>query len=340
MSSSTSAEGAYSGENLIPTTTTTIALGNKIQVPPMGIGTWSWGDESKWGYSITHTENDIKQAFDELVTRGITFFDTAEIYGQGESERIVGRLLTHWEGKPERESMVIATKFLPLPWRFRYPSSLFSALQQSMERLGVKQIDLYQIHGPIHLRSIEVLADALADAVDAGLVRTVGVSNYSIDETTRMYKALKERGIQLATNQIEFSLLRRYPETNGLIRACREMGVEVLAYSPLGMGRLTGKYSATNPPPSGRKFGNYSMNDIEPLLDVLRQLALKYEKTVPQIALNWVICKGVIPIPGAKNLKQAQENCGALGWRMDDADIDLLDTHSFDGTTYSFWQHG
>ncbi|KAK9728393.1 hypothetical protein K7432_001107 [Basidiobolus ranarum] len=341
MSPSINDEGTSLGDaGLIPSVNTTVNLGNGIKVPPMGIGTWSWGDKTKWGYSVTHTEEDLKKAFDELVKRGITFFDTAEKYSNGESERIIGRLLADWKDKPEGENIVVATKFLPVPWHLRYPSSLLSAIKLSAERLDVKCIDLYQIHGPIHLRSIEVLADALADAVEAGLVKTVGVSNYSINEMTRMHDALKKRGVKLATNQIEFSLLRRYPETGGLIRACQELGVEILAYSPLGMGRLTGKYNAANPPPSGRQFGNYSMQEIEPLLDVLRQLALKYEKTIPQIAINWVICKGAIPIPGAKNLKQAQENCEALGWRLEDADIDLLDACSFTGSTYNFWQHG
>ncbi|ORX90770.1 putative oxidoreductase, partial [Basidiobolus meristosporus CBS 931.73] len=306
----------------------------------LGIGAWSWGDKSKWGYSITHSENDLKEAFDELVKRGITFFDTAEKYGKGESERIIGRLLANWSKRPEGQKIIVATKFQPSPWRLRYPSSLFSAIKKSIARLGVKHLDLYQIQGPIHLRSIEVLADALADAVEAGLVKAVGVSNYSINDTARMYDALKKRGIQLATNQIEFSLLRRYPETSGLIRACQEMGVEVLAYSPLGMGRLTGKYSSTKPPPSGRQYGNFSMQDLEPLLNVLKQVSQKYKKTMAQVALNWVICKGAIPIPGAKNLEQAQENCEALGWRLDDSDVDLLDEYTLGGTSSNFWQHG
>ena len=119
---------------------------------------------------------------------------------------------------------MLATKFIPFPWKFSYPSSLINALKASLDRLGLKKVQLYQIHGPIHLRAIETVADALAEAVKLGLAETVGVSNYSIDEVARMHKRLKEHGIQLASNQVEFSLLRKVPETSGLIKTCHELG--------------------------------------------------------------------------------------------------------------------
>ncbi|KAI1317507.1 hypothetical protein EDD11_008314 [Mortierella claussenii] len=322
----------------VPTTETRLTLGGSISVSPMAIGTWSWGD-SLWGYK-PEMFNDIAATWDSLQDdSGINFFDTAEAYGSGESERIIGKLLkkSNGEGKPQP---IVASKFIPYPWRLRYPSSLLNALNASMERLGVDVVDLYQIHGPISLRSIEVIADSLAKAVELGLVKSVGVSNYSIKELVRMHAALAKHGIQLASNQVEYSLLRRHPETSGLIAKCHELGVAVLAYSPLGMGRLSGKYSADNPPPSGRRFSNYPMEELVPLLAVMEKIAKEHDKPMTAVALNYTICKGTIPLGGARNPEQARQNAKALGWRLSDKEIAELDSVALIGSTGSFWQHG
>ncbi|KAF8941497.1 hypothetical protein BGZ58_007864 [Dissophora ornata] len=323
----------------VPTPETRLILGGSLSVSPMAIGTWAWGD-SAWGYKPEMFE-DIAATWDALQdeSSGINFFDTAEMYGKGESEKIIGRLLKKSAGEG-KTLPVIATKFIPFPWRVRFPSSLLNALKGSMERLGVDVVDLFQIHGPVSLRSIEVLADALAESVKLGLVKTVGVSNYSIDELVRMHTALAKHGIQLASNQVEFSLLRRLPETSGLIAKCHELGVAVLAYSPLAMGRLTGKYSAENPPPSGRKFSNYPMKELAPLLAVMERIAKEHDVPMSAVALNYTICKGTIPLGGARNPEQARQNAKALGWRLSDQEIAELDSMGKVGSTGLFWQHG
>jgi len=188
-----------------------------------------------------------------------------------------------------------------------------------------------------------VLAEALARAVSDGLVKAVGVSNYSEREMRSMHRALARHGIPLASNQVEYSLLRTFPESNGLLAACRELGVRVLAYSPLGQGRLTDKYSVQNPPPAGRNFSNFPMQEIEPVLAVLRQLAAKHGRTPAQVALNWTIRKGTIPIPGAKTGQQAEQNAGCLGWQLDVSDMDALEKVAKGGQRSLFhrvWQHG
>ena len=154
-------------------------------------------------------------------------------------------------------------------------------------------MDLYQIHGPVSLRSHAAMADALAAAHQLGLVKAVGVSNYSVKETRSIAAALQDRGMRLATNQIEFSLLRRSPETGGLLAACAELGVLPLAYSPIGQGRLTGKYSASNPPPGKRNFSNHPMEVVDAVVAELRRIGDKYGGKLPsQVALNWVMAKG------------------------------------------------
>jgi aryl-alcohol dehydrogenase-like predicted oxidoreductase len=155
---------------------------------------------------------------------------------------------------------------------------------------------------------------------------------------------LRKRGLRLASNQIEFSLLRAMPEKVGLLHACKELGVVPLAYSPIGQGRLTGKYSAANPPPGKRTFGDHPMEQVDPIVAVLRRIGAAHgDRTPSQVALSWIISKGVIPIPGAKNQAQAEDNAGALGWRMDDAELAELDALSLFGTrnlTQRFFQHG
>jgi aryl-alcohol dehydrogenase-like predicted oxidoreductase len=319
--------------------------GSDVSVPTLGVGTWAWGDRSTWGmggYDADLTRDSIREAWEASIDAGVTLFDTAEVYGRGESERIIGAMLAR---DPKRAaSVVVASKFMPSPWKVQVRGALLKSLRASLGRLGLPTVDLYQIHGPISLRSHAALADALAAAHQAGLVKAVGVSNYSAKETRSMAEALGSRGMQLATNQIEFSLLRRSPETSGLIATCAELGVVPLAYSPIGQGRLTGKYSASSPPPGKRTFSNHPMAVVDAVVAELRRIGDKYGGKVPsQVALNWVMAKGVVPIPGAKNRHQAEENAGALGWSIDDDDLDRLDHAALPGIRSfqsRFWQHG
>jgi aryl-alcohol dehydrogenase-like predicted oxidoreductase len=319
--------------------------GTEIQLSPLGLGTWAWGDSSTWGlngYDRSYNFETIQQAYERSVALGVTFLDTAEAYGKGESERIIARLLA--ADPANRQRVVIATKFIPFPWRISVTTALLASLRASLERLQMPWVHLYQIHGPISLRSHQAMADALAAAHQAGLVKAVGVSNYSERETRAIHAALTQRGLRLATNQVEYSLLRTLPDSSGLLKACRELGVTVLAYSPIGQGRLTGKYNASNPPPGRRNFSAYPMQEIEPIVAELARLGSAHgDKTPSQVALNWLMCKGAVPIPGAKNAAQAEQNAGALGWRLSADEIARLDRLAKPGQRSLFhriWQHG
>jgi len=319
--------------------------GSDVTIPRLGVGTWSWGDKSTWGmdgYDTQLTRDSIREAWDASIDAGVTLFDTAEVYGGGESERIIGALLADDAARGSR--VVVATKFMPSPWKLDVRRSLLAALRASLGRLGLPAVDLYQIHGPISLRSHAALAGALAAARDEGLVRSVGVSNYSIKETRAMAGALESHGMRLATNQIEFSLLRRSPETGGLLAACADLGVVPLAYSPIGQGRLTGKYSAANPPPGKRTFSNHPMEVVDAVVAELRRIGDEHGGKLPsQVALNWIVAKGAVPIPGAKNRSQAEENSGALGWNLDGDQVSRLDRAALPGIrnlSSRVWQHG
>jgi len=315
------------------------------KVPPLGVGTWAWGDEKTWGmggYDPALTEATIAEAWRASIDAGVALIDTAEVYGKGESERIIGRLLA---ATPEdRSRAVLASKFMPSPNKLDVVSAMRSAALASRDRLGVDVIDLYQIHGPISLRSKAALAEALATVHAEGIVAAVGVSNYSIKEMTSIHGELAKRNLALASNQIEFSPLRTSPETSGLLGRCATLGVVVLAYSPLGQGRLGGRYSAKNPPPSSRNFSAHPMERVDRIVDVLRSIGEEHGGRTPaQVALRWIIDKGAVPIPGAKNAMQATGNAGALGWTLTEVDIAAIDAVSLSGVrslANRFWQHG
>jgi aryl-alcohol dehydrogenase-like predicted oxidoreductase len=290
-----------------------VPLGNSpVRVSPLGVGTVAWNTRnSKNGPS----SKELEEAFHASLEAGLNLFDTAEIYGRGQSERLLGGLAHR-----HREKVVIATKFTPLPWRLR-SGSLTRALDGSLKRLGVDYVDLYQVHFYTPFPRLLPLMDALADAVQAGKVRAVGVSNYSAAQMRHAHHALAQRGIPLASNQVAYSLWHRGPEVNGLLTACQEMNITLIAYIPLARGLLTGKYTPEHRPPGLRRFmAEFRPRNLRramPLIEQLKHIGQARGKTPAQVALNWLLRQpGVVPIPGVKNCQQAVENAGAVGWQL------------------------
>lgn len=291
---------------------------------PFGLGTWQWGDRAFWSYGSSHQHADVVAAFDQTIAAGVTLFDTAEMYGWGTSERILGECLRRASTK-----LVVATKYFPFPWRLT-AGQVRHAVDGSLARLGVACIDLYQIHQPISLISDERLLGVLADLVHEGKLRAIGVSNYSVARMRRAHAILAKRGIPLAVNQVHYSLLHRKPETNGVYGACRELRVGLIAYSPLEQGLLTGKYRPGAAAPAGVRrfmpaFRPRALARIAPVTAELERIGAAHGgKTPAQVALNWLLYRGTIPIPGAKNAAQAAANVGALGWSITDAEAEDL----------------
>ena len=223
--------------------------------------------------------------------------------------------------------MILATKY---PFKiFGSAEALPRDLEDSLARLQRQTIDLYQIHYPSPWRSIPRLMNLMADAVEAGKVRAVGVSNYSADQLREAHAALAARGIPLASNQVQYSLLFRKPEGDGVLDACRELGVTLIAYQPLASGALTGKYSLSNPPTGLRRqnafFRKKNLLALEPVMALMKEIGSAHGKTPGQVALRWLIERGVLPIPGAKNSMQAAHNAGALAFSLTSAEVEALD---------------
>jgi aryl-alcohol dehydrogenase-like predicted oxidoreductase len=302
---------------------------SNLQVPRMGVGAMTWGDAkglarfhpAKTAYGGADGFEEEKRALEVSLDAGVNLFDTAAMYSGGASERRVGELA-------RGRDVLIASKF---PGGFSFRAEGFpKELDASLERLGRDSIDLYQHHFPNSRISISQLMDKLADAVEAGKIKAVGVSNYSAEQMREAHAALARRGVPLASNQVEYSLLHRQPEVNGVLEVCRELGITLIAYTPLAGGRLTGKYSSKNRaggffrrvlPQYNRK----ALDAIQPVIRLLREIGDRYSKTPSQVALRWLIENPVVlPIPGAKNSKQAVHNAGALSFSLTSDEVELL----------------
>ncbi len=300
---------------------------SNLQVPPLGVGAMTWGEArglarlhpSKLAYGGAHGFVEEKAAFEASLAAGVTLFDTAAMYGGGGSERRLGELA---RGK----QAILATKF-PSGFLAR-AESMPRDLDASIARLG--RVDLYQHHFPFMWVSISRLMDLLADAVEAGKIKAVGVSNYSAEQMRTAHAALARRGVPLASNQVEYSLLHREPEVNGVLDACGELGVTLIAYQPLASGALTGKYKPGTRPTGLRRltpnFRGKGLEALEPVIALLGEIGERYTKSPAQVALRWLIeNRTVLPIPGAKNGRQASDNAGALSFSLTADEIAALD---------------
>lgn len=302
---------------------------SNLPVPRMGVGAMVWGDPkglarlhpAQTAYGGTNGIEDEKRAMEVSIEAGVNLFDSAAMYSGGAAEERLGELT-------RGRDVVIATKY---PSGFSFRAGDFpKELEKTLARLGRDSIDLYQHHFPNARVSIPELMNRVADAVESGKVKAVGVSNYTVGQMREAHEALAKRGIPLASNQVEYSLLRRQPETNGVLDACRELGITLIAYSPLAGGMLTGKYSAQNRPGGFFRrilpqYNRKTLDAIQPVVSLLREIGEKYSKTPSQVALRWLIENPVVlPIPGAKNGKQATDNAEALKFLMTAEEVERL----------------
>lgn len=298
-------------------------------VPRLGVGAMTWGEAhglarlhpAKIAYGGAEGRGEERGAWEASIAAGVTLFDTAAMYAGGASERRLGELSS--------DTALIATKFPATPWATADDMPIH--LADSLARLHRDHVDVYQHHFPSRRVDIVRLMNLMADAVAAGQVRAVGVSNYSAQQMRKAHAALALRGIPLASNQVEYSLLHRRPETNGVLDACRDLGVTLIAYQPLASGALTGKYTPTNRPRGLRRFVKpfvgRGLARLEPITALLREIGERYDRTPAQVALRWLIENDtVLPIPGAKNGNQATANAMALTFHLTQDDIDALDT--------------
>ncbi len=266
----------------------------------------------------------IKAALDG----GINWFDTAEMYGAGMSERSLATGLKA-AGKPDKD-VVIATKWLPF---LRTAGNIPHSIEDRLHFLGGYSIGNYMVHQPYSFSSPEAEMNAMADLVEAGKIRSVGVSNFNAARMRRAHAALARRGLPLAVNQMRYSLMSREIEANSVLETARELGVTIIAYTPIARGLLSGKYhkdpSLLERMPGWRKANmRRNLERTRPLINVMDGMATKHNVTIAQVALNWVINfhgEIIVTIPGATKVHQAEESAGAMNFRLSDDELVQLD---------------
>ncbi|MFA5885075.1 MAG: aldo/keto reductase [Acidimicrobiia bacterium] len=292
-----------------------------VRVSAIGVGCWQFGSKD-WGYGKEYGERTAVDIVNTALDLGVNLVDTAEAYARGASEAIVGRSLLG-----RRAEAFVATKFTPAaPTATR----VVDHGRQSALRLGVDQIDLYQIHWPNPMFPLKPQLDGMRTLLDEGVIANVGVSNFGAD---RWATADTHLGRPVLSNQVHFSLLYRKPDKANVPYAQANDRL-VIAYSPLEMGVLGGKYSADNPPPGAARSRSplclpENLARAEPLLAALRRVATAHDATPAQVALAWLIRKpNVVAIPGASSIDQLRHNVAA-------ADLELTDDEAGELTAES-----
>lgn len=280
------------------------------RISRLGLGTWQFGSR-EWGYGEGFAEQAV-QIVHRALDLGVTLIDTAEIYGTGRSERIVGRALAG-----RRDEAFVATKHFPLIPSVDY---VLKRARASRERLGIDAIDLYQVHQANPLTPDTVLMTAMERLQRDGVIREVGVSNYDLRRWRAAEGAL---GGRVLTNQVRYNLVDRAPEAE-LLGWAQSHGRVVIAYSPLAQGLLSGRYDETHRPSGTVRRANplflpENLRAAAPLIGTLRDVAARHEATPAQVALAWLLHQpNVVAIPGASSVEQLEHNVAA-------ADLDLTD---------------
>mmetsp|Transcript_63780 Transcript_63780/g.152087 ORF Transcript_63780/g.152087 Transcript_63780/m.152087 type:complete len:347 (+) Transcript_63780:74-1114(+) len=292
---------------------------------PLSVGTLQWGttaiDNSvinAKGCITDATAHQIAQAFSDA---GVTLWDTAEGYGGGTSEQRLGRTAANSNG------VIIMTKFLPTFWRWRH-ADFERALRRSLRNLGTSSCHIYLLHSPVHWKPIEFWVEAAAICHRKGLMQAMGLSNCNAEEVRRAYNAGQRYGVPVILNQVMYNLLDyNSPKLQEMEATCKELGVTIVAYSPLGQGLLTDGLTpeilAKNRP---ARMTGLTFEKLLPLRSCMKQIADSHSKTMGQVAVNWCVCKGTVPLVGCRSAAQAQDSVGGvLGWRLSAEEVKQLD---------------
>lgn len=306
-----------------------------LMLTPIGLGCWQFSKQKNMaGKFWPKMEDDlIRQMVKISLEGGINWFDTAEVYGNGASEKALAESLRDLGKKPGE--IIVATKWWPM---FRTASNILKTIDQRIGALAPYPIDLYQVHQPWGFSNEKAEMDAMAKLVQAQKIRYVGVSNFSASKMRSAWEALQKHGIQLVSNQVRYNLLDRKIESNGIMETAKELGISIIAYSPLAQGLVTGKFH-DNPELlknlGMRKFSSSfkpaGMEKSRPLVKTIQELGIKYGVSTSQIALNWLITnhgETVVAIPGATKESHARENTGAMNFSLSAEDLALLDNKS------------
>ena len=306
-----------------------------MMVTPIGLGCWQFSKQNNLAGKFWPKLDDdlIGKVVSLSLEGGINWFDTAEVYGNGASEKALAKALQERGIKPGE--VLIATKWWPM---LRFASNIGKTIDERIRALSPYPVDLYQVHQPYGFSSEKSEMGAMAKLVERKKIKYIGVSNFSAAKMKSAWEVLDKKGIPLATNQVPYSLLNRKIESNGVLAMAKELGISIIAYSPLAQGLVTGKFH-DNPELlkniGMRKYSSLfkpaGIEKSRPLVTFVKELAIKYNVSPSQVALNWLIHyhgNSVVAIPGATKESHVKENTGTLSFRLSDEDMLRLDKES------------
>lgn len=304
-------------------------LGNsQLLVSPIGLGCWQFAGGLMTAYWNSPPQTVTNEIVNLSLEGGVNWFDTAELYGSGRSERALSVALQS-AGKKNGE-IIIATKWNPI---MRTAKSIARTFPAREKHLAPYEIDLFQVHLPYSFSSVEAQMNAMADLLDARKIKTVGVSNFSAESMRRAYNTLKSRGYTLVSNQVRFNLFDRSIEKNGILETAKELGVSIIAYSPLAQGLLSGKYhqnpeSINKVPMMRRRTFRKQLEKTRPLVEALIDIGQSHGVSASQVALNWLITfhgDMILAIPGATKADHARQNCLAMTFNLTETEKARID---------------
>jgi aryl-alcohol dehydrogenase-like predicted oxidoreductase len=300
---------------------------SELMVSPIGLGCWQFSGSMMSSYWNAPRQKGIDAIVKTSLDGGINWFDTAEIYGFGRSEHALS-LALRAAGKKDGD-VIIANKWNPILRRASTIGSTFPTREKHLAPFG---IDLFQVHLPYSVSSVQAQMNAMADLMNAGKIKTVGVSNFSEKKMRAAHKALKARGYTLASNQMRYSLLDRSIQKNGVLDAAKELNISIIAYSPLAQGLLGGRYHSDpdalkKVPVVRRRHFKGIIETSRPLVEALMEIGKTHNASAAEVALNWLVSyhgETVLAIPGATKLEQAQQNCRSMGFVLTRGEKDRI----------------
>ena len=289
------------------------------KMPPIALGAWSWGAGAAGGDQVFGNylfEKDLQPVFDKAMELGLNLWDTAAVYGDGSSERILGNFVKDIP----REDVILSTKFTP-QIAGNFPDAMQKMLDGSKERLHADVIDIYWIHNPM---DVERWTPELIPLAETGQIKAIGVSNHNLKEIKRVNEILAAEGLRISAVQNHFSLLHRSSEKAGILDYCKENNITFYAYMVLEQGALTGRYDTAHPFPAKTGRGeayNPHLKELENLIMELRRIGKRHQASPAQIAAAWAAAKGTLPIIGVTKVKQVEEAAAAAQIVLSDEEI-------------------
>ncbi|KEA49985.1 aldo/keto reductase [Mangrovibacter sp. MFB070] len=294
------------------------------QLPKIALGTWSWGTGFAGGDTVfgnTLSDFQMKEVFDTAIQAGLNLWDTAAVYGMGSSENALGKLVRQYE----RDELILSTKFTPQIADENAAHPVSAMLEDSLNRLGVENIDIYWIHNP---HDVEKWTPGLIPLLQSGKVKRVGVSNHNLEQIKRANEILGTAGFSVSAVQNHYSLLYRSSEDAGILDYCKANGITFFAYMVLEQGALSGRYNPQNPMPEGSgraETYNKVLPQLQALTDAMKSIGEAKGASVAQVAIAWAISKGTLPIIGATKVHHVSDAAKAAELYLSDEEIALIE---------------